>query len=152
MADVQNYENTLGNEASNNTTKTISGDKVIVRKIKELIVNTTTFDINTKENCYQIFEVVNAANKSLIGKKVVCKIVETRKSNISGLEGILTIRPLYIDNETNGQIQLLPTDIYLRGKNRANVKFWTSFLIIPTFIPGTGAKLPDDKEFEFYIK
>ena len=46
-----------------------------------------------------LFFVHDAIDKALIGCPVVCKIIQVRKSNISGSEGRMVIRPLYIDKK-----------------------------------------------------
>ena len=49
---------------------------------------------------YYLFEVIQAEDTSLIGKPVRCQIIERRKSNLSGLEGRLILRPLYIEKDS----------------------------------------------------
>lgn len=93
---------------------------------------------------YELFRVVSAKDPELIGHNVVCQILERRKSNISGSEGRLSLLPLYI-NTPKGGVPLTPTPIHRRGLNRANVKFWTSILIIPIFIPGTRAEISEEE-------
>ena len=89
---------------------------------------------------YYLFEVKQAEDTTLIGKPVVCQIIARRKSNISGSEGRLILRPLYVDKGSI-QVPLVPNDICRRGLNRTNFKFWTSFLVIPIFIAGSGVKI-----------
>lgn len=88
-------------------------------------------------NNYFMFEVVDSKDENLIGCPVACQIIEMRKSNMSGLEGRLILRPLYVEKDSV-QIPLVQTDIVRRGLNRTNVKMWT---LIPVFIPGSGAKI-----------
>ena len=89
---------------------------------------------------YYLFDVKQAEDTTLIGKPVVCQIIARRKSNISGSEGRLILRPLYVDKGSI-QVPLVPNDICRRGLNRTNFKFWTSFLVIPIFIAGSGVKI-----------
>ncbi|MBQ6189119.1 MAG: hypothetical protein IJK45_02980 [Bacteroidaceae bacterium] len=96
-------------------------------------------------------KVTEAADASLIGKPIICRVMESRRSNITGLEGHLVLRPLYIDN--NGtRVDLEHDDIYLRGKNRGNVKFWTSWTIVMAVFPGQGAKVKKNDSFILYLK
>lgn len=90
--------------------------------------------------CYLLFEVIHAEDPSLIGCHVSCRILERRKSNISGSEGRLAILPLYIKTPS-GNRNVRPVPIMRRGKNISNVKFCTFPLVVPIFIPGTGAKI-----------
>ena len=94
---------------------------------------------------YYLFEVVKCADSSLKGKNVACQVMLTRKSNLSGAEGQLVLRPLYVDKDSE-QIPLVPNDIYRRGLNRTNVKEWTAPLIIPLFIAGSKAKILPNEE------
>ncbi len=95
----------------------------------------------------QALKVISADDQSLIGKPIVCSVVETRRSNMSGQEGRLVLRPLFI--QANGKhIELEHNDIYLRGKNRCNIKFW-----IPIALwAGGGAKMPKDAQYTLYTK
>lgn len=113
-------------------------------KHKQIVVNTIGESfIGTSSRlevgkCYYLFTVAEAEDTALIGKRVACEVIERRKSNISGSEGRLRLRPLYVENGTQ-QIPLVPNEIYRRGLNKTNAKFWLSFLVIPLFVPGTGA-------------
>ena len=82
---------------------------------------------------YYLFVVKEAEDTTLIGKPVICQIIEKRKSNISGSEGRIILRPLYVEKGSL-QVPIVPNDVIRRGLNRTNFKFWTSFLIIPSFI------------------
>ena len=95
--------------------------------------------------CYYLFEVKQAEDTALIGKPVICQIVAMRKSNILGSEGRIILRPLYIEKGSQ-QIPIVANDIYRRGLNRTNIKFWTSFLVIPIFIAGSGAVIEPDED------
>lgn len=101
--------------------------------------------------CYLLFEVIHAEDPSLIGCHVSCRILERRKSNISGSEGRLAILPLYIKTPS-GNKNVRPVPIMRRGKNISNVKFWTFPLIVPIFIPGTGAKILPHEIFTLILE
>lgn len=122
-----------------------SSNQIVVRTIDNKTISTSSH-LTTGQN-YYLFEVVQADDSSLIGKPVICKVIDIRKSNISGSEGRMFLQPLYVEKGTV-QIPLAPNAIYRRGKNLTNVKFWLSFLIVPVFIPGSGAKI---KPEEFII-
>ena len=96
------------------------------------------------------FVVSSALDKDLKGCPVKCKVTQVRKSNISGSEGRLIIHPLYI-KKGNEKVKVFG-DIYVRGKNRTNVKFWLGFLPPMWFIPGTGAKIYKDDCFTIYLR
>lgn len=125
--------------------KTIEDLKEIIAKPIHRICTSSGYTIGKD---YRLFEVGNALDKKLIGCNIMCRIVEKRKSNISGSEGILIIRPLYIINNDGTKKHLQPTDIVKRGLNRANIKFWLAPLVIPMFIPGTGASISETEELE----
>jgi hypothetical protein len=154
LCSTSNFSNSgnLNNNYSESTSVIVlAKDEVLVRKIES--VKVTSSSPHEYGMDYPIFRVVKAEDKSLIGDEIVCKIVEKRKSNLSGAEGRLTIRPLYIIDSKKGKIRLMPTDIFLRGKNRANVKTWFQFPVFPLFfIAGSGAELPGDTDYVFYIK
>lgn len=123
--------------------KKISSHQIVVQTIGFTEISSSS-DINVGSS-YYLFEVMEAEDSSLIGKPVVCQVIERRKSNILGSEGRLILRPLYIEKGSL-QIPISSSDIYRRGLNRTNIKFWFSPLIVPLFIPGTGAKiLPNEK-------
>ncbi|MBO4611728.1 MAG: leucine-rich repeat domain-containing protein [Bacteroidaceae bacterium] len=114
--------------------------------IKALVsINSSNVNLN---DIKPFFTVVNAPNKDLIGCPVTCKVLQVRKSNISGSEGRLIIRPLYINK--GGEKIKVSGDIHVRGLNRSNFKFWLSFLPPVWFIPGTGAKIEDSDRFVIY--
>ena len=95
----------------------------------------------------QALRVISAEDQSLIGKPIVCRVVERRKSNMSGQEGRLVLRPLFIQCYDR-QVALEHDDIYLRGKNRCNIKFWIPI----AFWAGGGAKMPKDATYKLYTK
>lgn len=101
---------------------------------------------------YSMLSVEKALDKELIGCPVYCKVVERIKSNVTGSEGRLVIRPMYVEKKDGTKLSLLPTDIYRRGKNRSNVKFWTSIFIVPLFIPGTGAYVSPYEHIELRLE
>ena len=96
---------------------------------------------------FQPLKVISAEDQSLVGMPIVCRIVERRKSNMKGQEGRLVLRPLYIQCYDR-QVALEHDDIYLRGKNRCNVKFWIPI----AFWAGGGAKMPKDATYKLYTK
>jgi len=117
--------------------------QIVVKTVNKTFVGTSS-SIEVGKN-YYLFKVVKAKDTTLIGKRVACQVIERRKSNISGSEGRLRLLPLYVENGDQ-QIPLVPNEIYRRGLNISNVKFWLSFLVIPLFMPGTGAKIaPNEK-------
>ena len=97
------------------------------------------------------FSVVEAPDKDLIGCLVVGNVIEVRKSNISGSEGRLRVRPLFI---VKGKEKIsVCSDIYVRGKNISNAKFWLSFFLPPVwFVPGTGAKIYTTDRFAIHLR
>ncbi len=97
------------------------------------------------EKNYYLFVVKEAEDTTLIGKPVICQIIEKRKSNISGSEGRIILRPLYVEKGSL-QVPIVPNDVIRRGLNRTNFKFWTSILIIPIFIAGSRAEIKPDEE------
>ena len=102
----------------------------------------------TSSNVYlgqveEFFSVESAPDKGLIGCRVVGKVLEVRKSNISGSEGRLKIRPLYI---IKGDEKIsVDGDIRVRGKNTTNAKFWLFFIHFSWFFPGEGAKITTER-------
>lgn len=93
-----------------------------------------------------VLEVKKSQDESLMGCPVTCQIMERRKSNILGSEGRLIIRPLYITKQDRSKVYCVNSDIFVRGLNRTNVKFWTSFFLPMLFVPGSGAKImPEDR-------
>lgn len=118
-------------------------NQVIVATIESKTISTSSGLKCGKQ--YKLFEVIESDDSSLVGKPVVCQVLETRKSNILGSEGRLTLRPLYIEKD-GIQIPLIPNDIHRRGLNRTNVKFWTSILIIPVFVAGSRAEIKPEED------
>ena len=103
-------------------------------------------------NSYKLLKVTRAEDKSLIGCYVTCQVIESRKSNIFGSEGRLTLRPICIEKQDGTQVRLQPTDIQRRGLNRTNIKFWTSLLIIPVFVPGSRAEIKQNESIELRLE
>ncbi len=93
-----------------------------------------------------MFKIVRARDASLKDCEVYAKVLECRKSNLSGSEGRLIIRPLYILDKNGNKISVYG-DIYIRGVNRTNIKFFLPFM---WFIAGGGAKTDSD-EFQIYF-
>lgn len=99
----------------------------------------------------EALKVLQAEDPSLIGKPVVCRVVETRRSNLSGQEGRLVLRPLYVKAD-NAPVAVQHDDIYLRGKNRTNVKKWLGTVtIVLAFVPGGGAKMPETAKYTLQL-
>lgn len=94
--------------------------------------------------------VLQADDPNLIGKPVVCRVVETRRSNLSGQEGRLVLRPLYVKADTVS-VAVQHDDIYLRGKNRTNVKKWLSWTIVLQYVPGGGAKMSETARYKLQL-
>ncbi len=96
-----------------------------------------------------MFKVVRARDADLRGCEVYARVLECRKSNLSGSEGRLIIRPLYILDKDGNKISVYG-DIYIRGLNRSNIKFILWFVPVMWFIPGGGAGTDSD-EFQIYF-
>lgn len=125
-------------------------DSIDIEDAITIIPQGTITSSNVIGSQHVLFFVHDALDKDLIGCPVVCKIVQVRKSNISGSEGRLVIRPLYIDKK--GEKIKVYGDIHARGLNRSNVKFWLGFLPPMWFIPGTGAKIYPTDQFTVYLR
>lgn len=96
---------------------------------------------------FKMFEVKRAYEERLIGSPVTCEVVYTHKSTIFGKEGELIVRPLYLTTDDGTVIRLKHDDIYVRGKNRQNLKFWTFPSIVTWFLPGQGARIKEADEY-----
>ena len=117
--------------------------QIVARTIGSAVIKTSS-KIEVGKN-YRLFEVAQAEDSALVGKSVVCQVVERRKSNLMGTEGRMVLRPLYIESGTQ-QIPLVPTDIFRRGKNISNFKLWLSPILLPlVFIAGSGAKITPEE-------
>lgn len=113
----------------------------------------STSVLTTEGQRANLFHVVRASNTNLVGCPVTCEVVSTRKSNIGGAEGRLVIRPLFVTAKDGSRVELNHDDIYLRGKNRTNVKFWTQIVFFPmAFVPGSGAKAEPNREYIVTLK
>ena len=120
-------------------------NQIVVNTIDSTVIKSSS-DIEVGKN-YHLFEVIEAEDSGLIGKSVVCQVIERHKSNLTGLEGRLVLRPLYIENGSQ-QIPLVQTDIFRRGKNNSNVKEWLIYIFPPLwFIAGSGAKIEPNERF-----
>ena len=97
-----------------------------------------------------LFKVHKASDRSLKNCKVYAKVIECRKSNLSGAEGRMIIRPLYILDNDGNKISVYG-DIYLSGINRSNIKMIFCFIPFMWFVPGGGAKTGSD-EFHIYYE
>ena len=69
---------------------------------------------------------------------------------MSGAEGRLVIRPLYILTKEGEKIWVRG-DIHIRGLNRSNVKMALFFVPFMWFVPGTGAITGSD-DFTVYLE
>ena len=97
-----------------------------------------------------MFKVLRARDADLRGCDVYAKVLECRKSNLSGSEGRLIIRPLYIRDRDGNKISV-SGDIYIRGENRSTMKFLLFFLPPMWFVPGTGASTDSNDEYQIYF-
>ena len=123
-----------GNTTISQTPLSYDDNNDIIIKPIQTISSSTVEENDVK----QLFEVVNAPDKTLIGCPVVCKVVQVRKSNMSGSEGRMIIRPLYI-NKDGEKIDVID-DIHLIGTNCCNPKIYLFFIPPLWFIPGGGAR------------
>lgn len=98
---------------------------------------------------YGLFKVKKAGDSALMGCTVVCQIIERRLSNVTGAEGRLVIRPLYVIANDGKKVLLDSTDIVRSGKNRQSVKWWL-FNLLP--IAGSGAIIQPNEEIIFKLK
>ena len=117
--------------------------QVIVKPIHGSSISTSS-GLEVGKN-YFLFEVVKCEDVSLKGKRVACQVMVSRKSNISGAEGQLVLRPLYIEKDLE-QIPLVPNDIYRRGLNRTNVKYLVIPTIVGIIIAGSRAEIQPQEE------
>lgn len=117
--------------------------QVIVKPIHGSSISTSS-GLEVGKN-YFLFEVVKCEDVSLKGKRVACQVMVSRKSNISGAEGQLVLRPLYIEKDLE-QIPLVPNDIYRRGLNRTNVKYLVIPTIVGIIIAGSRAEIQSHEE------
>lgn len=117
--------------------------QVIVKPIHGSSISTSS-GLEVGKN-YFLFEVVKCEDVSLKGKRVACQVMVSRKSNLSGAEGQLVLRPLYIEKDLE-QIPLVPNDIYRRGLNRTNVKYLVIPTIVGIIIAGSRAEIQSHEE------
>lgn len=117
--------------------------QVIVKPIRGSSISTSS-GLEVGKN-YFLFEVVKCEDESLKGKRVACQVLVSRKSNLSGAEGRLVLRPLYIEKDLE-QIPLVPNDIYRRGLNRTNVKYLVIPTIVGIIIAGSRAEIQPHEE------
>lgn len=140
------------NTSNNSTIDYYKSAEKAISVCKKSGIEITSHSKFTVGGEYLLFQVKSSNNEELIECDVACKVVEIRKSNVSGAEGRLTICPLYIIDKNNNRIELEHDYLLIRGKNRTNIKTFTSFLLFPSLIPGEGAKVKDTDEFVFNIK
>ena len=117
--------------------------QVIVKPIHGSSISTSS-GLEVGKN-YFLFEVVKCEDVSLKGKRVACQVMVSKKSNLSGAEGQLVLRPLYIEKDLE-QIPLVPNDIYRRGLNRTNVKYLVIPTIVGIIIAGSRAEIQPQEE------
>ena len=117
--------------------------QVIVKPIHGSSISTSS-GLEVGKN-YFLFEVVKCEDVSLKGKRVACQVMVSKKSNLSGAEGQLVLRPLYIEKDLE-QIPLVPNDIYRRGLNRTNVKYLVIPTIVGIIIAGSRAEIQPHEE------
>ena len=117
--------------------------QVIVKPIHGSSISTSS-GLEVGKN-YFLFEVVKCEDVSLKGKRVACQVMVSKKSNLSGAEGRLVLRPLYIEKDLE-QIPLVPNDIYRRGLNRTNVKYLVIPTIVGIIIAGSRAEIKSHEE------
>lgn len=96
---------------------------------------------------FKMLEVRKAVDERLIGAKVTCEIINSRKSNIMGMEGYLSFRPLFLTAEDGTIVRLKPTEFMVRGRNRQCIKALLFFCPPVWFVPGEGAKIRPEDEF-----
>ena len=117
--------------------------QVIVKPIHGSSISTSS-GLEVGKN-YFLFEVVKCEDVSLKGKRVACQVMVSKKSNLSGAEGQLVLRPVYIEKDLE-QIPLVPNDIYRRGLNRTNVKYLVIPTIVGSIIAGSRAEIQPQEE------
>lgn len=131
------------------TDASLFDNEIIAGLPEETKVTSTIF--KTPGHRFKMLEVKKASDERLVGGKITCQVINSRKSNIMGTEGMLIIRPLYITLEDGTIIKTKHDDIYIRGRNRQTIKFWMSFLPPMWFIPGEGAKIRPTDEFPIML-
>lgn len=127
------------------TAKSYFDDEIIIGLPEETKITSTIF--KRRGQRFKMLEVKRAMEDRLIGSPVICEVISSRKSNISGREGELVIRPLYLSAEDGTIIRLKHDDIIIRGRNRQNIKLITFFFPPMWFVPGEGAKVRPTDEF-----
>lgn len=96
---------------------------------------------------FKMLEVRKAVDERLVGAKVTCEIINSRKSNIMGTEGYLSFRPLFLTAEDGTIVRMKPTEFMVRGRNRQCLKVLLFFCPPVWFVPGEGAKIRPEDEF-----
>ena len=133
-------------EIENETvTDDLPGEKVIIRPAR-VLSSSDKFILRKPQPLFRVY----SSNYSGLRKcDVYAEVLECRRSNMSGAEGRLVIRPLYIKTKDGGRIYV-HGDVYVRGLNRTNVKMFLGFLPFMWFVPGGGARTGSD-EFTVYM-
>jgi len=151
LENAKNCVSVAGNNVTQSNTLSYTDEfSILAKPLPDVNLSTSAGLLADTES--EMLYVMDAQDKSLVGCHIVCKVIESRKSNIGGSEGRLSIRPLYIISKDGKRVRLEPEDIQRRGLNRTNAKFWTSFLIIPIFLPGTGASISNSEIFQLTLK
>lgn len=127
---------------------------IVAPKADIYAVKNTALEVSSRANLqvgsyYPLLQVARAQDMKLAGADIICQILERRKSNLTGAEGILRFRPICIRLTDGTEIQLVHDDVFLRGRNRSNVKWWL-FPFLP--VAGEGAKLDPNMEIPLYFK
>lgn len=122
------------------------GRRVIIRPAR-VLSSSDTFPLKSPEPLFKVFK---AEDRFLRKCDVYAEVLECKKSNMSGAEGRLVIRPLYILTKEGEKIWVRG-DIHIRGLNRSNVKMALCFVPFMWFVPGTGAITGSD-DFTVYLE
>lgn len=150
----EQYENKLLVLTTKDSITAINSFEVKAPKADIYAVKNPALEVSSKANLevglyYPLLQVARAQDMKLVGADIVCQILERRKSNLTGAEGVLRFRPICIRLTDGTEIQLVHDDIFLRGRNRSNVKWW----LFPFFpVAGEGTMLDPYMEFPLYFK
>ncbi len=119
----------------------------VIIKPARVLSSSDKYMLRTPEPLFRVFK---SADRSLRKCDVYAEVLKCKKSNMSGAEGQLIIRPLYILSKEGEKIWVRG-DIHIRGLNRSNVKMALFFVPFMWFVPGTGAITGSD-EFTVYLE
>lgn len=122
------------------------GRRVIIRPAR-VLSSSDTFPLNSPE---PLFKVYKADDRSLRKCDVYAEVLECRRTNLSGSEGRLIIRPLYILTNEGKKIWVRG-DIFIRGLNRSSAKMALFFIPFMWFVTGTEATTGSD-DFTVYLE